>query len=77
MANSIVKGGAIAAAGLGAWATADAVKRPDLAWDTAGKPKRRWVAMIAGVPVIGPIAYPRTVRPTLLAAQEALRHQGG
>lgn len=80
-AGLLLKGalGTVLVAHLASAATAlrDATSTPDLVWDTAGVAKKTGIAKIVLMPVVGPAAYTRDVKPKLDVARDALRLQGG
>ncbi len=55
----------------------DAAATPDLVWDTVGIAKKTALVKIAVVPIAGPAAYTRDIKPKLTTASDALRLQGG
>lgn len=55
----------------------DAAATPDLVWDTVGIAKKTALVKIALVPIAGPAAYTRDIKPKLTTASDALRLQGG
>ena len=68
---------AVPAAGLAGWSLLDAARRGDYVWDTAGVSKRRWIAFQLLAPGLGSALYLRRVRPSLIAAEQAIQTQGG
>src|SRR5436190_20210846 len=45
------------AAGMAVLAASDAVRHDERAWDVAGRQRALWIALIIGLPIVGPLLY--------------------